>query len=101
MTPDVAMVTRIRSVLATDGDPYAGGDLANARRLGAVLWLTSAALTVLLLPLSPPDAVIGGWGWAVAGLIVASAAVLGLYLRRSKLGWSFMLVTSYLGACMV
>ena len=92
------MVTRIRAGLGSEGDPYAGGDLGNARRLGALLWFVAAGLTILLLPLSPPDEVIGGWGWAAAALVVASALVLAWYVSTREVGWTFMLATSYVGA---
>lgn len=88
-------------MLATDGDPYAGGDLVNARRLGALLWWVSAALTVVLLPLSPPDEVLGGWGWVVAGGIILAAFALAWCMARLELSWDFLLVTSYTGALAV
>ncbi|HEX2087950.1 MAG TPA: GGDEF domain-containing protein [Solirubrobacteraceae bacterium] len=86
---------------APDADPYAGGDLPTARRLGALLWLVSAGLTVVLLPLSPPDETIGGWGWAVAAALVLTGLAIGAHFARREPGWDFMLVTSYLGATAV
>lgn len=97
----MASVTRIRSAFQADTDPYAGGDLANARRLGALLWFTATALTILLLPLSPPDAVIGGWGWVAAGVMACAGFALGWFTRRFPVGWDFMLACSYVGAVQI
>ncbi|HEX2085461.1 MAG TPA: GGDEF domain-containing protein [Solirubrobacteraceae bacterium] len=96
------MITRLRAVTASPaGDAYAGGDVANARRLGALLWLVSAGLIVLLLPLSPPDEAIGGWGWAVAGAVVLVGVGVVVVFARLEPGWDFMLGTSFLGAAAV
>ncbi|HEV2062090.1 MAG TPA: GGDEF domain-containing protein [Solirubrobacteraceae bacterium] len=94
---------RIRAKLAPDpaagGDPYAGGDLPTARRLGALLWLTSSGLAAFLLPLSPPDEAIGGWGWLVAALLIAlGLAWARVFARDDALTWDRMLASSYVGA---
>ena len=58
--------TRLRAFFAPTADPYAGGDLALACRLGAMLWVIATLFTWMVLPLSPPDVAIGAWGWAAA-----------------------------------
>src|SRR3954454_23932026 len=57
------------------GDPYAGADLENAARLGALVWLMGAVLGVVLLPVSPPTTAIGSAGWVVAGVNLLIAFV--------------------------
>jgi diguanylate cyclase (GGDEF)-like protein len=88
-------------LFATDGDPYAGGDPPTARRLGALLWLITAGIATFLLPLSPPDEAIGGWGWVVAGLCVAVGLGCARFMARHEVGWDTMLAASYAGVAQV
>jgi diguanylate cyclase (GGDEF)-like protein len=90
-------VEQIRARFAPVGDPYAGGDIANAQRLGAVLWGLVLVLTVFLLPLSPPDEAIGEAGWAVAMAPIAYLALLmgALNARRVITTWPTMLAAAY------
>ena len=92
-------VTPIRSHFAAEENPYAGGDLANAQRLGAVLWALVLVLMVGLLPLSPPDEAIGEPGWAVAVFAVGSVCALavGLHSQRIFESWNRLLLAAYLG----
>ena len=87
---------RLRAFFARVDDPYAGGDRANACRLGALLWLIATVLTWLLLPFSPPDAAIGEAGWAVAGAttLVGIAGARRMVVRH--MSWNHMLGASYL-----
>jgi diguanylate cyclase (GGDEF)-like protein len=94
----VAELTLIRDVPAPADDPYAGGDIANARRLGALLWVLSSALTAVLLPLSPPDEVVGAWGWLAAGALIFGGLGAGWYTGRKEIGWDFLLASGYVGA---
>ena len=91
----------IRAVFARVEDPYAGGDIETACRLGAALWLFATAVTVLLLPLSPPDAAIGDGGWAVAGVVVLAGVAGARYMRRHTLPWDVLLAASYLSIAQV
>jgi diguanylate cyclase (GGDEF)-like protein len=61
----------VRQLFAPSDDPYAGADLANAKRLGAVLCLMAAGITVVLLPFTPPTRAVGDAGW----LVVAALAL--------------------------
>jgi diguanylate cyclase (GGDEF)-like protein len=87
---------KLREYFAARHDPYAGGDLDNARRLGVFLWLLGTGLTVGLLPFSPPTAVIGDAGWLIAWLLVAAALGVAYALHRAWLrSWEALLIPSY------
>jgi diguanylate cyclase (GGDEF)-like protein len=102
MTVIVPITARLKTAFAsTDGDPYAGGDIAMARRLGALLWVISSALVALLLPLSPPDEAVGGLGWFVAAAIIAGALLCARHLARHDMTWDGMLATSYAGVALI
>src|SRR5689334_10210691 len=88
----------VRRLLDTGPDPYAGGDLANARKLGALIWVISTAFAAALLPLSPPDAVLGAAGWPVvaAGMAAGLVASRRLVEPGSTVGWDGLLAMGYL-----
>jgi diguanylate cyclase (GGDEF)-like protein len=87
---------KLREYFAARPDPYAGGDLENARRLGVFLWLLGTALVVGLLPFSPPTDEIGDAGWLVAWLLVASACGVAYALHTGWLrGWEGLLIPAY------
>jgi diguanylate cyclase (GGDEF)-like protein len=91
-------IEQIRGFFAARSDPYAGGDLGNAQRLGAVLWGLVLALTILLLPLSPPDEAIGDAGWLIAGgLLIANLALIVALRRGLVASWGPMLAAAYGG----
>jgi diguanylate cyclase (GGDEF)-like protein len=88
----------IRQYFASRADPYAGGDMANAQRLGAMLWGLVLVLMVALWPLSPPTEALGEAGWIVACAVAAGGTGLVYALWRRKLlkTWTTLLVASYL-----
>jgi len=88
----------IRQYFATGRDPYAGGDLTNARRLGAVLWGVTVTLTAALSILSPPTAELGGTGWLIAAAFAGGATVLLVVLWRRRLleTWLILFIASTL-----
>jgi len=60
-------------------------DLRTAKRVGGIFWLFGAAVTLVLLPLAPPDSSsLGEWGWAIAGAAVFGAAAYGVRLLRAS-----------------
>src|SRR3954470_826045 len=89
---------QVRALFARSDDPYAGGDLATARRLGALVWLLCTTVVVVLLPVAPPDHAIGPAGWPLVALIVGAGLLWARRLRRSHadIGWDELLRTSYL-----
>jgi diguanylate cyclase (GGDEF)-like protein len=87
---------QVRGFFATSDDPYAGADMANAQRLGAVLWSLVVCLTLALLPLSPPTDALGPGGWLVAGALLVAGILLVRVLRHGGLAhWGAMLITCY------
>jgi diguanylate cyclase (GGDEF)-like protein len=94
-------IARVRALFAPSDDPYAGGDLGNACRLGFVLWVIATLFTWVLLPISPPDEAIGGAGWAVAFLTTGLGLVGAREMKRERLSWDAMLVTSYVAIAQI
>ena len=76
-------MSRLRQLLERQADPYAGVDLANATRLGGILWLVAIALVAVLLPAAPPNEALGDAGWFVALGLLAGSVLVALYLRRA------------------
>lgn len=83
MGKTLLQMSRLRRLLERQGDPYAGVDLANATRLGGILWLVAVGLVSVLLPAAPPDEALGDAGWAVALGLLAASVLIALYLRRA------------------
>lgn len=88
-------VGAFRGYFARQEDPYAGGDLQNARTIGIVIWGLLLVLYAALLPFSPPTATIGAAGWAVAAALLG-AGVATIYLMRvGRLGgWGRLLAVA-------
>jgi diguanylate cyclase (GGDEF)-like protein len=86
----------VRDYFARRPDPYAGGDLENAQRLGGVLFALQVALIAVLLPLSPPTHAFGALGWVAAAAVelAGAAVVFRMHLRRFR-NWSELLAASY------
>jgi diguanylate cyclase (GGDEF)-like protein len=90
---------QIKLHFAVSDNPYAGGDIANAERLGAALWMLVLVLTVGLLPLSPPDEAVGDAGWLLAAVPIGFvlALVVALRSRHVVSSWDGLLAAAYLG----
>jgi diguanylate cyclase (GGDEF)-like protein len=86
----------IRGYFAHREDPYAGGDLENAQRLGTVLWGLLVVLAVLLVPLNPPTDVVGSIGWLLAALLILAGIAATFYMRAGRFSnWTSVLAVSY------
>src|SRR3954468_14838995 len=88
----------IRTLFARREDPYAGADLASARRMTALIWVLGTIVGIALLPLSPA---VGGFGlaaWlAVAGMAVCAFLTCGwLVDSRRPVSFEGLLGLSYL-----
>jgi diguanylate cyclase (GGDEF)-like protein len=89
-------VSIVRSYFARRDDPYAGGDLDNAQRIGSVLFALQIVLMGVLLPLSPPTQAIGNAGWIITAGIVAAGLLVTYSMRTMRISsWTALLACSY------
>ena len=92
----MARTNPIRDFFAPTEDPYLGGDLPNAKRIGALIWALLTVLAAALLILNHPTHGLGDAGWAVAIALIAGFALISVELRRGGIGdWGSLLATSY------
>src|SRR4051812_19071890 len=96
-------MSRLRSLFAPSHDPYAGGDLATARRLAAVLWRMSVALVIVLMPLAPPDVALGAAGWAIMAVSLGCALLAARRLADTSadVSWDELLAMSYIAVVQI
>jgi diguanylate cyclase (GGDEF)-like protein len=99
----MGLVAAIRLAFARREDPYAGGDLALARKLDAILTATGTAVALMLIPLAPPTVAIGAAGWAVAGAIALTSGASTIYDRLKSGGrsWPALLAWNYVGGTQI
>ena len=78
-------------------DPYAGVNLENTRRFGAVIWGVSVLVVAVLLPIFPPVEAIGDAGWAITlpFLVALVAGVTYLARRPTLITFAVHLVAGY------
>jgi len=92
----------LNEAFARRDDPYAGGDLDLARRLGQVLATASTLIALALLPLAPPTAAIGRAGWLVGGgLVLISVGSVALERFTGTYTWNHILVANYAGVIQI
>jgi diguanylate cyclase (GGDEF)-like protein len=87
----------LRALFARKENPYAGADLENAKRLGALLWLIGAGIAVILMPFAPPTDAIGSAGWAIAAALVAISVAGARRVRSGATGFDELLAANYIG----
>jgi diguanylate cyclase (GGDEF)-like protein len=86
----------LRSYFARTTDPYAGGDLKNAQRMGTVLWGLLVLLAIVLVPLNPPTEAVGSIGWVFAVLLIVAGIAVTYSMRRGEIAsWRSLLAVSY------
>jgi diguanylate cyclase (GGDEF)-like protein len=92
----------VRTLFARRDDPYAGNDLANARRLGGLMWLIYGTVAAIVLPFAPPTGRYSVVATVLAGLIVVHSLVRGwLWLTRPGRGFDALLIGSYVAVAQV
>jgi diguanylate cyclase (GGDEF)-like protein len=92
----VNLVSTLRSYFTRTPDPYAGGDLDNAQRIGSMFVGLQVVLILLLLPLSPPTHAIGNTGWLVALGVVGGGVFVTFEMHRRRFAsWHALLASSY------
>jgi diguanylate cyclase (GGDEF)-like protein len=93
----MSLATQLRAYFAPRPDPFAGGDLGNAQRLGGLFWTVLILLTVALWALSPPNDAIGAAGWIPAAAVAIGLGGAAFAMRRERLpSWDKLLAVAYL-----
>jgi diguanylate cyclase (GGDEF)-like protein len=84
-------------------DPYAGADLATAKRLGGAILLLVVLVGLLLTPLAPPTEALGHAGWAVWVVVIAGFTLCARRVRRQgeRVGPNGLLLIAYLALLQV
>ena len=93
----------LRELFERTENPYAGGDLAMARRLGAAIWAFASVVVAVLLVVAAPDRAIGPAGWAIAAVLLAAGA-LGTHRLADgsrALAWNELLAMSYVAIAQI
>lgn len=91
-------VSVIGQLVRRRSDPYAGANLENTRRFGALLWGIALVVVAGMLPLFPPDEALGpAAGWAITApvLVAIAACVAYLACRPQLITFSVHLVAGY------
>jgi diguanylate cyclase (GGDEF)-like protein len=93
----------IRGLLARPGGPYAGADIALARRMGVVLWAFGIVVVAVLEVFFPPTNKFGALGWLVAGVGWSTTVLIVLLLanKRRPVGWNFLYFTGFVGVGLI
>src|SRR3954463_15730135 len=96
-------VTGFRALLARPGDPYAGADIALARRFAVGSWVCGTLVVVVLNVFFPPTRALGNAGWAVA--VASYAVVIGFIVviadKRRTVGFDFLFMTAFVGTALI
>ena len=86
----------MRTYFAPQPDPYAGGDLDDAQRIGTVVWGLLVILLAFLVPLNPPTEAFGAAGWVVAGVAIAGGLAAFELMRAERVrSWDALLAIAY------
>jgi diguanylate cyclase (GGDEF)-like protein len=101
MSRRTTILRRVLAFFARSDDPYAGGDLRQAQRLGALVWVAGTVVTLVLVPFSPPVEAIGRWGWAPTALSGSVGLIISRRLLRGSLGWNQLLAFSYVAVAQI
>jgi diguanylate cyclase (GGDEF)-like protein len=100
--PD-AGTSGLRSLFARNADPYAGADIALARRFCAVTYLCGTLVVAALSAFFPPTQVLGDAGWvvAVAGYVVMLGLIGVIADKRREIGFDFLFITGFVGLALI
>jgi diguanylate cyclase (GGDEF)-like protein len=93
----------IRGLFARTDDPYAGADLAIARRFAVGSWVFGTLVVLVLEIFYPPTQVFGDAGWllAVAGFLIAVVLIRVLADPRREIGFDFLYMTAFVGTALI
>src|SRR3954466_14978981 len=92
-----------RALFARSADPYAGADVALARRFAVGSWLFGTLVVVALSVFFPPTRALGNAGWLVAGAgyLVALGFIVVLADKRRAVGFDFLFMTAFVGTALI
>jgi diguanylate cyclase (GGDEF)-like protein len=82
-------------------DPYAGADIALARRFAVALWGFGTLFVAVLNVLFPPTEALGNAGWVVAGVGYATVLAIMWALARRDVGFDFLYVAGFVGVLLI
>jgi diguanylate cyclase (GGDEF)-like protein len=95
-----AKLPSLGALLARSSEPYAGSDIALARRAALAMWTFCTVAVMVLEIFFPPTKAFGNLGWllAAAEFVGAFAIIRVLANKRKEVGYDFLYVIGYLGA---
>jgi diguanylate cyclase (GGDEF)-like protein len=98
-----ASENRLRALFARTEDPYAGADVALARRFAVGMWVFGAAVVAVLNVFFPPTRAFGSSGWLipVACCLIVAAIVWMLADKRRKVTFDFLLGSQLVGVVLL
>jgi diguanylate cyclase (GGDEF)-like protein len=96
-SPDITH--SLRRLFARTDDPYAGADVALARRFAVVMAGFATVVVAVLMAFFPPTRTFGELGWVVAGggYLVSFTIMWVLADKRRAVGFDFLFVVAVLG----
>src|SRR3954453_10409382 len=94
--PDIGLHS-FRELFARREYPYAGADLASARRMTALIWVLGTIVGIALLPLAPTIGSFGALGWLAVAAMAVGAFLTCAWLidARRRVSFELLLALSY------
>src|SRR3954469_25474394 len=85
-------VTSLRALFARADDPYAGADIALARRFAVAMWAFGTLVALAMEIFFPPTRVLGDAGWliAVAGFLTSFGFIAILADKKRTVGFDIL-----------
>jgi len=89
----------LSALFARNAEPYAGSDIALARRAALAMWAFCTLAVGVLLIFFPPTHALGNYGWLLAGaeFLGAFAIIRVLADKRRAVGYDFLYVIGFAG----
>jgi diguanylate cyclase (GGDEF)-like protein len=103
-TADAApAATGLRALFAKTDDPYAGADIALARRFAVAMWAFGTLVVLVMEIFFPPTRVLGDAGWLVAaGGFLTSFAFVGILADKKRaVGFDFLYAAGFVGVALI
>jgi diguanylate cyclase (GGDEF)-like protein len=96
-------MSSLSALFSRTRDPYAGADIALARRFALGLWGCGAAAVAILSLFFPPTRAFGNAGWAIeaAGYVLVFAILWVLADKRREVGFDFLFYTAFAGVLLI